>query len=159
MPRGTGRRASSVAVAAAFRWKLPRYRCVSSCTARVGVAVRSIAPEESDVSRAAQVSFGWKHEYSAECFGQTTTHTKEDLSAEVEKSVDPAKRGAIVMFLSNTAVCLSDQPGIGQMTESDSFPASVTEAKPGKIAVYEFEVIDINLVWDDDRWCNKKTVS
>jgi hypothetical protein len=59
MPRGTGRRAPSGAVAVAFRWKLPRYRYVSSCTARVGAAVRSIASEESFVAPAAQVSFGW----------------------------------------------------------------------------------------------------
>ena len=54
---------------------------------------------------------------------------------EVEKSVGPAKRGAIVIVLSNTAVCRSDQPGIGQMTENGSFSESVTKAKPEKIAV------------------------
>ena len=52
-----------------------------------------------------------------------------------EKSVGPAKRGAIVVVLSNTVVCRSDQPGIGQMTENGSFSESVTKAKPEKIAL------------------------
>jgi len=134
MPRGTRRRASSVADAAAFRWKLPKYRYVSSCTSRVGVAVRSIASEESVVAPGAQVSFRWKHEYPAESFGHTTNRTKEDLSVDVEKSVGLAKRGAIRNILSNTVVCRSDDPRIGQMTENCSFEESVTNAKPEKNA-------------------------
>jgi hypothetical protein len=52
---------------------------VSSCTSRVGVAVRSIALEESVVAPAAQVSFDWKDEYPAETFGHTTGRTKQWL--------------------------------------------------------------------------------
>jgi len=58
---------------------------VSSCTARVGAAVRSIASEESVVAPAAQVSFGWKYENPAANFGHTPNRTKEDLSVDVEK--------------------------------------------------------------------------
>jgi len=140
MPRGTGRRAPSGAVAAAFRLKLPRYSYVSSCTARIGAAVRSIASEESVVAPAAQVSCGWKHEYPAESFGHTTNHTKEDLSVDVEKSVGLAKRGAIRIVLSNnTVVCRSDDPRIVQMTENRSFEESVTKVKPENIAVFGYQ--------------------
>ena len=108
---------------------------MSSCTSRVGVAVRSIASEESVVAPAAQVSFGWKHEYPAETFGHTANRTtKEDSSVDVEKSVGLAKRGAIGIVLSNTVIRRSDHPGIGQMTDC-SFEESVTKAKPEKIAV------------------------
>ena len=98
--------------------------------------MRSIASEESVVAPAAQVSFGWKHEYPAETFGHTANRTtKEDSSVDVEKSVGLAKRGAIGIVLSNTVVCRSDDPRIGQMTKICSFEESVTQAKPEKIAV------------------------
>ena len=82
------------------------------------------------------VSFGWKHEYPAESFGHTTNRTKfNDLSVDVEKSVGLAKRGTIRIVLSHTVVCRSDDPRIGQMTESRSFEESVTELSLKKIAV------------------------
>jgi len=135
MPRGTGRRAPSVAAAAAFRNKILQFRDVSSCTARVAVAVRSIVSEESVVAPAADVSFGWKHEYPAERFGHTTNRTKEDLSVDVEESVGLVKRGAIRIVLSNTVICRSDDHRIGQTTGNGSFEESVTKAKPETIAV------------------------
>ena len=68
---------------------------VSSCTARVGAAVCSIASEKNVVAPAAQVSFGWKHEYPEDSYGHTTNRTKVDLSVDAEKFLVLAKRGAI----------------------------------------------------------------
>ena len=60
MPRGTKIRAPYVAAGAALRGKLPQYGYASSCTARAGAAVRSIASEESAVALAAQI-YVWSH--------------------------------------------------------------------------------------------------
>jgi len=100
MQRGTRRRAPSTTAAAAFRKKLAQYRYVSSCTARVGAAVRSIPSGEGVVPLAVQVSFARIHEYPAESFGYMTNRKKEDLSVYVEMSVVLATRWAIRDVLS-----------------------------------------------------------
>jgi hypothetical protein len=67
----------------------------------VGGAVRSIASEASVVISAAQISFGWKHEYPAASFGYTTNRTKKTYQRMLQSLGSRKARGNRVV-LSNT---------------------------------------------------------
>ena len=63
---------------------------------------------------------------------------KKTYLVDVEKSVVFAKRGAIRIVLSNTVMCRSDDPRIGEIIENGSYLKSAVTSQPDMIGVYDF---------------------